>query len=564
MLIASFRDPAVAAAFAARTGGGQPGPTLVTVRDAAGWAAGPGPLVAAQGDIVDRRRARLLTLGEAAARLARDGDAALADWAAPFRIAWGDATAIDAAADATGLAHWYLWQGDGVAAVASTATTLARVFGLAVDTGALAGLALTGAMVGDDSAVAGVRKLAAGHGARLAEGGLVLRALPAASILAAPDDALTAAAARLLAAFPAAEVELSGGWDSRLMLAAIARPQRRGRTGFTMGRSDAPDVTIAARLAADGAMHHEVADPARLEALDAAAFAELIATAAARDDYGSNPLDRAVINFVNAARPSRPRFSGQNGEILRGFYYPGQPLAAAPSAALARRVIDWRIISNDMAHPSLFAPGWLADARAAVTARLTALLTDGGEADWGSALDRFYVDQRMQRWCGTSVSAALGLRPVLLPFFDADVLALARGIPAADKAGSRHAARLLARLDPALAALPLENGLTPAAVAAGGAANRLARARRFAAKAANKARQKLFARDRATFGSTTSLGLAARYGLFAGIDAHRLSRLGIFAPAALDAIGSGRTLPSRATGGFVLNCHYLLGSLEGS
>ena len=563
MFIASFRDAAAANVLAARIGDGtvQPEPAslngaLLVWRGPGGWAAGPGALLAAQGDIVDRARARLLTLGEIAALLAEHGDAALTGWAPPFRLAWHTDAGVDAAADAPGLAHWFIWQGDGVAAVASSATLLARAFGLAPDTAALGGLALTGAMVGDASIIAGVRKLPAGQAARLADGQLTLRTLSPPRILAEPADALQAATARLLAVYPHAEVELSGGWDSRLMLAAMPMAARRGRTGFTIGRAGDADVTIAARLASASAMTHDIADPGGLAGLDAKGFAALLATTAARDDYAANPLDRAVINFVNAARPARPRFSGQNGEILRGFYYPGQPLGAVPSATLARRLIDWRIISNDRVDPALFDPAWLAATRAAVTGQLEGLLLGGGDADWAAALDRTYLEQRMQRWCGASVTAALGLRPVLLPFFDADVLALARTTPAAAKAGSRFAAAAIARLDPVLAAIALESGLTPAAVAAGGAINRLALARRFAGKAVAKARQRLLGQDRATFGSATTLGLAADHGLLAAVDIHRLAGLGIFAPAALDAFAVGR--PTRASAGFVLNCHYLL------
>ncbi len=564
LLIASFREPSAAAAFAARLGDHATifDQHTVVARSAGGWAEGPTPLMAAQGDVVDRRRAALLTLGAISAALASQGDSALTDWSPPFRVAWTGNGGVNAAADSAGLANWFHWQGDGVAAVAASATAIARAFGLAPDTRALGGLALTGAMINDDSAIAGVHKLLSGTGVRLTAGQRELRALPPASVLSAPGEALAAATQRLLAAYPTAEVELSGGWDSRMILAAIPSAARKGRTGFTIGSAEAPDVIVARRLAAAGQMVHEIVDPARIAALGPESFAALLATAAARDDYASNPLDRAVLNFVNAARPPAPRFSGQNGEILRGFYYPGQPLTSAPSAALARRVIDWRIIANDVVSPTLFRPDWLDTMRADAVSRLEGLLVGGGDGDWGAALDRYYLEQRMQRWCGTSVSAALGMRPILLPFFDADVLALARATPAAEKAGSRFAAATITRLDAELGAIALDSGLTPAAVAAGGIANRLAQARKFAAKAAAKVQQKLFTRDRASFGSATSLGLARSHGLFSAIDLHRLSGLGIFADSALEGFARGTTLPSRATGGFMLNCHYLLERLD--
>ncbi len=559
MLIASFTDVTRADAAAARHAAGlvRLAPGLLLWRDPVLWPDVPAPLAGLQGSIVDRRGARLLPPAAVAAALAADGDAAMSDWAPAFRLAWISGDTLSAAADHAGLGHWFTWHAPGVAAIADSAVAIARQFGLAADAMALGGLALTGAMVGLDSAIAGVTKLAAGQIASLSEGRLSLRAMPAASRLAAPEAALAAAVTRLHAAHPATEMELSGGWDSRLVLAALPAADRPATIGFTIGNPGDPDVVVAARLAAHAGMRHEVVDQSALARLSTAEFAAVLASAAARDDYAGNPLDRAGVNVINAARPPVARFSGQNGEILRGFYYPGQPLTAAPSAALAARVIGWRIISNDLVSPALFDPAWLAATRAAITARLTDQLL-AGDACWGDALDRVYLEQRMHRWYGTAASATLGRRPVLLPFFDADVLALARTTPATAKAESRFFAREMARLDPGLAAMALDSGVIPADVARGGLANRLALARIFAGKAMAKVGQRLAARDRATMGSATAGALAIRHGLNRGVDLHRLATLGIFAPAALEAFSRGDGNMGRATLGFVLNLDHLL------
>lgn len=563
MLIASFAEPGQADRAAARHAKGlvRLGPGLLMWRDTDRWPDVPAPLIGLQGDIVDRRTARRLPATAVAAALAVHGIAAFADWAPPFRLAWQDGDTVRAAADHQGLGHWFTWTAPGVAVIADSATAIARRFGLGVDTMALAGLALTGAMVGLDSAIAGVGKLAAGSIAELAGGGLSLSAMPPPSRLAAPADAIAAAVARLRAAHDVAEIELSGGWDSRLMLAALPAADRPGTTGFTIGTADAPDVIVAAHLAAHTGMRHVIVDQWALGRLPAADFAAVLHSAAARDDFTANPLDRAGVNVINAGRPPVARFSGQNGEILRGFYYPGQPLDAAPSASLAARVIGWRIISNDLVDPALFDPAWLATARAAITARLTEQLLGGDDASWGDALDRFYLDQRMHRWCGTAVSATLGRRPVLLPFFDADVLALARATPAAQKNASRFVAQEIARLDPGLAAIALDSGLVPAAVARGGVGNRIAQARHFVAKATAKLQQRLSARDRATIGSATAGSLALRHGLNGAIDVDRLAGSGIFSRDALAAFARGDATPGRATLGFVLTVDQLFATL---
>ncbi len=526
------------------------------------WQEGPAPLLAVQGDIVCRRSDRLLPQAEIAAALAAGAGDAIAGWAPPFRLAWRDGSGVRIAADAAGLGAWFLWEQDGIAVAADQAAEIGAVFGLSPDLGGLAGIALAGAAVDRDSPVAGVSKLPPGHAALLEAGTIALSPLPAPVRVADGPEAVFGAVRRLLAVHPDAGLELSGGWDSRLMLAASPDELAR-RFSVTIGDDANGDVPVGRQLAAALGLPHQVISPDVLGSRDADGLWALLADTAARDDFAANPLDRAVINLINAELlPAAGRLSGQNGEILRGFYYPGQPLDRPPSPALAERVVDWRILSNDVVDPSLFDSAWLGDARSALRARLTGLLLAGGEPEWSLALDRFYLEQRMQRWCGTSVSAALGRRPILLPFFDADVIALAAATPSADKAGSRLVARMIAAASPGLAAIPLESGVTPALVARGGPGVALAQGRRFAAKALAKLRQRFTGTDRATFGSASTLAHTLRHGLPARVDIHRLARLGIFDPARLEAFADGRWQPSRSATGFLYMTHFLLERLE--
>ena len=205
----------------------------------------------------------------------------------------------------------------------------------------------------------------------------------------------------------------------------------------------------------------------------------------------------------------------------------------------------------------MFDPAWLAATRASVTTRLEAQLLEGA-GHWGDALDRFYLSQRMQRWCGAAVSAALGRRPVLLPYFDADVLALAAATPTSLKADSRFAAQEIVRLDAGLAAIPLASHLVPAQIARGGLAGRAALARQFIGKASAKVVQQISRRDVATSRSIAASTLASHHGLPGRIDLHRLDALKIFAPQALEAFQRGETGMTRSTMGFVLNADCLL------
>lgn len=528
------------------------------------WVAG-GSLPWRQGDIVCRRRNRRFSDEEVVKALVAEGADASADWAPAFRLAWQAGAEVRAVADWAGLGHWFIWTGDGIAAIADSATSLAQAFGLVPNVLAFAGLALAGEMIGDDSAIAGVRKLPCGHAARLSGGTLSLVPVPPPPQLSEGMNTVAVAVNRLLHAFPEAGFEVSGGWDSRMVLAAAEEPMRRGRFGLTIGDSSSGDVIVAGQIAAALGLDHKVIAP-DLSPLDSDSLWDLLADAAHRDDHCANPLDRAAINYINALLGAGtvppPRFSGQNGEILRGFYYPGQPVSQRPSQSLAERLTGWRILSNDVVDPALFDPVWLADARTDLKRRIVSMLLETGDTEWGRATDRYYFTQRMRRWCGTSVSATLGRRAVLLPFFDADVVAFALTQPSSAKAGSRLAAQLIASTDPALAALPLETGLVPNNVAAGGLVTRAVAAQRFGRKVLGKVRQRLAGRDRPTLGSASTLALTVQHKLPGRVDCHALARLGIFNNAQLESFSNGTWAPARSTVGFIYNTHFLLGRLR--
>lgn len=458
--------------------------------------------------------------------------------------------------DAIGLSHIYVAQGEGIAVASSSALACAQWLGRGIDADALFGMAQTGSMVDTDTPFAGVRKLAAGASARLAAGVLTVTPMPAPPTPATVDvgdgarvlrDIMTA----LAAGFPEAEFELSGGMDSRLLLAALPAEARPQHAGFTIGTAAAPDVRVAAEIARQQGMAHSVADPdAVLATVD---LPRLLARVTHDHQFSTNPLDRVLIAAVGE-RYRAPRFSGQNGEALRGFYYAGQRLAAMPTRAMALRLVDWRLLANDAVDPVLFAPDFAARQRAALRDRLADLVLACRGERWAQKLDSLYERERMQHWCGIGVSGICHERQILMPFFDPRLTAFARAVAPAEKAGARLAARILALLDSALARLPLDSGLAPRALAAGGLASALSRAGAVTKKALRKIGQRLRRQPAATVSaSSTTAMFWAQIGA-AGLDVAPLRGWGIFDNAALDRFVDGRWRPDRPTLGFLINC----------
>lgn len=463
----------------------------------------------------------------------------------PFRTIAASQDAVVAETDHWGLGHIFLVRGGGVSALGSSATLLAQIFGVEPDTDALMDFALFGCFTGTSSAFSGVSKLPAGHRAIARDGGLTLeRWFEPQPARGDVRETFVAAVAALAASSPDAELELSGGLDSRLILAAMPPGERRRHVAYTIGEAASGDVRVAAAIAQDQGLAHRIVSLADLSMLDGDALEQLLCDAALGYDLGANPVDKAPLVYASArGGETGARFGGQNGEILRGFYYPGQPIQRMPDAALADRLIDWRLIANDRVMPSLFdGAAYTAHRRRATEAMRARLMGYGGT--WGQTLDRFYLDERMQRWVGIGTGNRFVSRRLLYPFFDPDFVAAAMALRPAEKMGSRAAYRLLACLDSHLAEVPLDNGVIPArpGKTLGGTI----------AKVVAKLRQRLGGASRPTLGSGAIGALWHRHRLFERLDRDALASFGFFDARVLDAILRGEVVPDRATLGFLV------------
>ncbi|HEY0438325.1 MAG TPA: hypothetical protein VGC92_16910, partial [Phenylobacterium sp.] len=180
----------------------------------------------------DRGAETLADAADLVARLAGAGPSALGSMAPPFRAAWVETAkgVIHADIDTFGLGQLFLGQGDGFAGLSSSATLLADVLGAPLSPESLAAYAAFGNFLCGESPYAGVARLDAGASATLALGRLTtadrpLPTHPGGSV----RETFAAAVGAMLKAAPDAEIGLSGGLDSRVVLAAIPRDQRRGR-----------------------------------------------------------------------------------------------------------------------------------------------------------------------------------------------------------------------------------------------------------------------------------------------------------------------------------------------
>ena len=416
------------------------------------------------------------------------------------------------AGDPLGILQVHVVEGERWAACSTSALALATLSGAALDERALSVFALLGAHAGDETPFAGVRTLAPGQACTLADGRADRTPLPATAEGGGDGDpvdagasAVRASVAAVVAGYDAVHLELSGGLDSRLLLAAL-RELPVAVTTMTVGSPGTPDVRVAGDLSRRLRLANEVVDLGGLASLSPADAWALVRRAAAGRDACGNAVGEGVLELVEDHSAQGPRISGQNGEFARGFYYAGQPPWPRPTPALAGALVRWRLTTNDAVDASLVDAGF----REAGSARVGALIEESLRAygrPWLAATDELYLDLRMRRWVGPEHSAASRRHPVLAPFFHPAYLAWARRAAPADKRASRLCAAVLERMAPDLAALPLDSGRSPAEIARRDVAGRARTLRHSAAKVAAKVRQRLQSTERPAVGA---VALAAR------------------------------------------------------
>ncbi len=507
---------------------------------------------------------------ELARRARTDLPAALGAIAPPFAacLRVQDDAPIILATDSCGLRHVYWWQGEGWAAVSSSSMLLAWVVGAPLDVDAMGMFAHVGNHLLQRTPFDGVAKLDAGTYARLAHGRVAIETYDP-QVAAAPVapggragqaergvTVLRDAVGACLEAHPDAGLELSGGFDSRAVLAAINPAARRGRVALTLGTPGNPDITIAADLARRERLDHHIVDLNGIDDLDPDVILDLARTAARRRDCSANPMGTGVLEWIEAQVPQVPRFNGQNSEFGRAHLYPGQRQRGPITDERVDKLARWRIMQNHATDPTVLQCAFTDAGRTAAFVALRVQF-DRFNVDWLRSLDEYYFLSRMQRWAGIDYTAAGYDRVVLSPFFHPAYLSWVRACDPADRRASRVFAAMFDRLDPGLAALPLHLGISPHDVATGGARVAVKRAVIGGAQTTAKVWQRVRKVGRGSAGADR---FAERV-----VDAWRLvddptSRLARYDFLDLDGVGAvvrGETAVSSATIAFLTDLEVL-------
>lgn len=485
----------------------------------------------------------------------------LAELSAPFGAAAAADGAVTVAADWLGLRHLYGVQGDGWAAAGTSARELARMAGRGLDREALGVYRLVGHFLDQDTAFRGVKKLRPGHSWTLSDGRLVENEIPPGDFRAervpSADEAvremagiLREAMERCLDLFPDAVFQLSGGLDSRLLLAAVPPSRRAGLGALTLEAPDSGDGRVAAALARRYGMRRDVIDLAELGRLGPAETHRLVVGTALSREQVLSPLHLGMLEWVEGRTTDAPRISGLGGELSRGMYYPMQRRRPAVERKAVERLARWRIFSLDPVAAECLDAEFARESEATALDRLQHVFAGFG-GDWLSATDAYYYRQRYHRVIGASLTASCTEHPGVNPLLHPRFVALAEALPPDAKRGSRFNARLVAALDPELAALPMDTGVRPSALTAPRPVTAARTARAQGGKVWTKTRQRISKRGEAvsvTSALTRSLVEHWR------AEPHLLEPVaatGFLSREWLDRMLAGSAVPAPATAGFI-------------
>ncbi len=349
-------------------------------------------------------------------------------------------------------------------ALASSSLLLASLDAAALDQLGCEEFLRTGVVAEDRSFFRDVRKLAPASVYRIANGKLnpphcywrftqlnpeALRGEPAIEAFGA---SLIATARQVADVFPRIISDLTGGYDSRLLAAALMTAGVSFETTVSGART-APDVVIACRLAEiTGRPHHAFETNPQLS------FADLQPALALTDG------ETDVVHYARHALPAHAAsamrydisLNGSAGELARahwcGLLWPH---AGARAPLDARKIATARFAVAPNSSQLFDAPIDLVGHFAAMIERVNVDLRDWPNT---AQLDHAFLRLRMRSWQGRLATSTDQIRPCVSPFMLRPLLETILQTDSGLRRRNQLVRHVLSRMQPRLAACRLEHG----------------------------------------------------------------------------------------------------------
>jgi hypothetical protein len=264
--------------------------------------------------------------------------------------------------------------------------------------------------------------------------------------------ALTTATRRIEHAFPRIVCDLTGGYDSRTLAAALLGSGARFETTVS-GDATSRDVVVSSGLARVAGLTHRVMS-------DIPQTLELAKRSLAYTDGEYDLVEYAQILYVHSElmKGFDISLNGSYGEVARGYWWELlAPFVGAPRALDAHRLARARFATDGPAIapvPNLMRLD-LASHFVDVIERVNRGL---GDLPNTAQMDSIYLTMRMQRWQGRIASSTNRIWPCLSPFLFRSVLEIMLAASPRLRRRGLLVRRLLAEYQSRFAHYPLEHG----------------------------------------------------------------------------------------------------------
>jgi hypothetical protein len=384
-----------------------------------------------------------------------------------YCIVIGDATQREliVITDIVGSCHCFLRRFNNGIALSTSSLLLAGLGPTQLDPVGCQEFLATGVVYEERSCYRDVRKIGPARVLRITRGSAVAEqrywsvadledvSLDGAQAVTALWDRLAAAAESVSRAFPRPVCDLTGGYDSRAMVAAFLGAGARFSSTVS-GPEGSPDVSVSKGLAQHLGIPHWHLSPIPDFSLDH------IWDAAALTDGEYDAIEYAQIQQIHETLLKRFDISinGSFGEIARGYWWELLfPRIGARHPLDSHKLARTRFVTGRY-DPSLFPAAQrlnLVDHFATVIERTNHGLSGASNT---LQMDNTYLMMRMQRWQGRIASSTNQLWPCLSPFMFRSVLETMLKVRPRQRLRSLLIRQLLAQFQPKLAAYPLEHG----------------------------------------------------------------------------------------------------------
>jgi asparagine synthase (glutamine-hydrolysing) len=358
----------------------------------------------------------------------------------------------------------------GYTAISSDPALLAAAAGAGLDDVALYSDLAVGFRLGGRTLFRGVRRVAGPACVEVTSSDVNVKE-DGGTRVADPESALRSLAQRVARDFDGGYVlELTGGLDSRLLLALGISAGARPRMAMTLGSRQDPDVEVAGRLCAQLGIEHVVLE----ERPDKTALAADAVLFGARSGHTSNAASYAwLVSVFRALAPRRAKqMTGSAGECATGFYYTPADWVFEMSQSTSLWT-SLRLRRPGDRAGTFFGPGQRRQLRAALVADVRESL-DGEGRNWRGRTDRFYKRQRLEYWGKPVLEASRHWYEVSAPFMSQDYEAWSASLTQADRHSRQGQRALIRRLAPMFDSIPFATEIAPS----GGSPSRFSKALR--------------------------------------------------------------------------------------